>query len=538
MKIAVIVLNYRTPELTIECIGSLASEVDSTVDVVVVDNHSDDGSAERIAEAMELNGWDAWATLVRSPVNGGFGAGNNIGIRAVRADAYLLLNSDTLVRPGAIAAMRDALLQRPDVGMIGPCLVDGNGALDHTFFRSLNPVAEFLRAAHTGPLSRLLHRYDMLLPVPNHAIEADWLAFAAVLIRREVFEQIGLLDEGYFMYFEDVDYCRRARNAGWKIMYWPHAEVLHYKGGSSHVTDENELRRRAPRYYYESRSRYFTKFFGRRGLWMANGFWCLGRCVSFPRELLGSSMPQHREREGLDIWIRATSRVRDGDQGTASGSTPPSHAEPTPSGESNENPPDIDLPALLREDYETHGRSLTEPGFWAVALHRLGNARMSVRHKPLRAPLSVAYSMAFNGINWLWGIELPYTVRLGRRVRIWHHGGIVVNARSIGSDVHLRHNTTLGVARRDQLEKRPIVGDRVDVGVGACILGAVTVGDDAVIGANSVVVRDIPAGCVAVGAPARPIELKPSEQAALDPARGRLRLHRVDPKGRRASKAG
>lgn len=532
MKIAVIVLNYRTPELTLECMASLANEVDSTMQVIVVDNASGDGSAERIGQAIVDRGWEAWATLVRSPVNGGFGAGNNLGMRAISADAYLLLNSDTLVRPGAIAGMRDALRQRPDVGMVGPCLVDARGDQDLTFFRSLRPITELLRAAHTGPLTRMLKRYDMLLPEPDHALEVDWLAFAAVLIRREVVEQVGLLDEGYFMYFEDVDYCRRVRDAGWKILFWPHTQIIHYKGGSSRVTDDAEIRRRAPRYYYESRSRYFTKYYGKRGLWMANAFWCLGRCVSWPRETLGTLTPQHREREALDIWIhprkpvtsRAASRV----------ATDPE----TSADDGNNNPPDIGLLDLLAEDLRTHDGRLSEPGFWAIALHRLGNARMAVRSRVLRAPLSAAYRVAANSVNRLWGIELPHSVQLGRRIRIWHHGGIVLNARAIGNDCHVRHNTTLGVARRDQVQHKPVVGDRVDIGVGSCILGAVTVGDDAVIGANSVVVRDIPPGSVAIGAPARPLDARigSSTRDVRDPAR--LRLRRLDGVSRPASRTG
>jgi len=180
----------------------------------------------------------------------------------------------------------------------------------------------------------------------------------------------------------------------------------------------------------------------------------------------------------------------------------PSHAAPIPDGSLNANPEGIGLLALIAEDFRTHDSKLTEPGFWAVAVHRLGNARMAVK-RPFRAPLSAAYQTGFVLTNLVFGIELPYTTRLGRRVRFWHHGGIVISARAIGDDVHIRHNTTLGIARRADLEARPIIGDRVDIGVGACILGAVTVGDDALIGANSVVVDDVPKGATAVGAPAR-----------------------------------
>jgi serine O-acetyltransferase len=190
-------------------------------------------------------------------------------------------------------------------------------------------------------------------------------------------------------------------------------------------------------------------------------------------------------------------------QGPMPEERPPSHDAPFPKGDSNENPRDISLLALLAEDYRTHDRDLFEAGFWAVVVHRFGNARMGIRSRLLRAPFSILYKLMFTAVNWLWGINLPYNTRLGRRVRIWHHGGIWLGARAIGDDVHIRHNSTFGVLNRSELDAKPIIGNRVDVGVGACILGAVTVGDDCVIGPNSVVIRDLPPGSVVMGVPAR-----------------------------------
>jgi serine O-acetyltransferase len=187
---------------------------------------------------------------------------------------------------------------------------------------------------------------------------------------------------------------------------------------------------------------------------------------------------------------------------------PPSHDQPLPEGDRNENPPELGLLALVAEDYRTHDRKLLEPGFVAIAVHRFGNARMGVRPALLRAPLTLLYRLMFTLVNWLWGIDLSYTVRLGRRVRIWHHGGMVLGARAIGDDVHIRHNTTFGVLNRRELQGKPIIGNRVDIGVGACILGAVTVGDDSVIGPNSVVLRDLPPGSVVMGIPARQAVLR------------------------------
>jgi serine O-acetyltransferase len=187
---------------------------------------------------------------------------------------------------------------------------------------------------------------------------------------------------------------------------------------------------------------------------------------------------------------------------------PPSHDAPLPRGDRNQNPSGIGLLGLIAEDYRTHDRKLLEPGFLAIAVHRFGNARMGVRARLLRAPLSLVYHLAYTVVSWVWGIDLSYTVRLGRRVRIWHHGGIVLGARAIGDDVHIRHNTTFGVLNRQDLNGKPIIGNRVDIGVGACVFGPVTVGDDSVIGANSVVLRHVPPGSVVMGVPARQATLK------------------------------
>ncbi len=187
--------------------------------------------------------------------------------------------------------------------------------------------------------------------------------------------------------------------------------------------------------------------------------------------------------------------------------------EPPPlnPGTRNLNPPGIGFLALLLEDWRTYDHDLFEPGFWTVALHRFGNWRMSFRFKLVRAPLTLIYVFLGRLAELIGGIHLPYTVQLGRRVRIWHHGGIVLHARSIGDDVHIRHNTTFGIATRDRGRAIPTIEDRVDIGCGACVLGDVTIGHDSLIGANAVVVTDIPPYSTAVGIPARVIKQSPPD---------------------------
>ncbi len=176
---------------------------------------------------------------------------------------------------------------------------------------------------------------------------------------------------------------------------------------------------------------------------------------------------------------------------------------PLSRGDRNENPPGIGLWKLLREDLQTHDGNPFEQGFWAVSVHRFGNWRMAFRWKIVRAPLTLVYLFLFKVVEWTCGITLPYTTKLGRRVRLWHHSGMILHARSIGDDVHIRHNTTFGVLRRGENTAIPSIGDRVEIGCGVSVLGGVRVGSGAVIGAHSLVLCSIPDGATAVGAPAR-----------------------------------
>jgi serine O-acetyltransferase len=157
----------------------------------------------------------------------------------------------------------------------------------------------------------------------------------------------------------------------------------------------------------------------------------------------------------------------------------------------------------LREDWIAHERDWTRPGFRAVATHRFGNWRMRIGPKLLRAPFSALYRVLYRRARNVYGIELPYTVRLGRRVVFEHQSGIVVHgAAVIGDDCVIRQGVTLGNRYRQRSDDAPRLGSGVCVGAGAAVLGAVTIGDRATIGANAVVLHDVPAGATVAGSPA------------------------------------
>jgi serine O-acetyltransferase len=174
-------------------------------------------------------------------------------------------------------------------------------------------------------------------------------------------------------------------------------------------------------------------------------------------------------------------------------------------GKRNMNPADIGFWSLVAEDFRTNNKSFFSQGFWVLFWHRFGNWRMSVRGRIFRAPLTLVYLSMTKLGEWLAGIYLPYTVTVGRRVKLEHFGGMILVADSIGDDVIIRQNTTFGIASVDELEAWPSIGNRVDIGAGVVVVGKIHIGEGAIIGANSVVVRDVPSEAVVAGNPARVI---------------------------------
>lgn len=174
---------------------------------------------------------------------------------------------------------------------------------------------------------------------------------------------------------------------------------------------------------------------------------------------------------------------------------------------------DADLLAILKEDYVAHRRDWTRPGFRAIAVYRFGVWRMGVRPKLLRAPLSILYRWMFRHVRNHYGIEIPYSAKIGRRVIVEHQSGIVIHGMSqVGDDCVIRQGVTLGVRTEDRNDEAPILGARVSIGAGAKILGRIRVGDDAKIGANAVVLHDVPPGAAVGGIPARVLKSQNTER--------------------------
>jgi GT2 family glycosyltransferase len=267
-RLHVIVLNYRTADLTVGCLQSLVDEVKTVpgTHVTVVDNASSDGSVEKISAAIQQAGWD-WVTFMPLEVNGGYAFGNNVGIRAALDSAtpppyILLLNPDTLVRPGALKALVDFMDAHPQVGIAGSRLEDLDGTPQHSAFRFPSIWSEFDQGLRLGIVSRLLSKWWIAPPISEVACETEWVAGASMIVRREVFETVGLMDEKYFLYFEEMDFCLAVHRAGWPCWYVPDSRVVHFVGQSSGITDTKRQPKRRPTYWFDSRRRYFVKNYG------------------------------------------------------------------------------------------------------------------------------------------------------------------------------------------------------------------------------------------------------------------------------------
>lgn len=310
-RLAIVILNYRTAKLVIDCLESLAGQIDPESDrIVIVDNASNDDSVSVIDAYIQSQDLAHSIHLITASNNGGFSAGNNFGIQLVQAELYLLLNSDTLVRPGAVAELVSAAQSHPEIGMFAPRLEWPDGTPQHSCFPVRIPSHEFFDSAGTGAIEKVLGHKGYALPISDAPSYAEWVSFAAVLVRRNVFERIGMLDAGFFMYFEDMDFCYRARQAGFEILYWPESRIVHLRGGSSPVKSLTSQRSRPPSYWYASRTRYYAKHFGTIGLWRTNLYWHLGRLISGTREVLRLKKPHTNRSQWRDIWINAWHPMR------------------------------------------------------------------------------------------------------------------------------------------------------------------------------------------------------------------------------------
>jgi GT2 family glycosyltransferase len=270
LDLAIIIVNYNTCALLRDCLRSVfASQGDFSYRVVVVDNASADGSAEMVRHEFPQ------VDLIASPVNGGYPYGNNVGLRQAgfqdqtpvgSAPRFaLLLNPDTVVPPTALRDMLAFCDARPDCGVAGPKLIRPDGSLDLACRRSFpTPAVSFYRMVGLSrlfPRNPRFGRYNLTYLSPDVQIELDSVVGAFMLVRGQAICQVGLLDETFFMYGEDLDWAFRIKAAGWKVWYNPAVTVLHYKEAASQHSDKARYE------FYRAMAIFYRKHYAAQTPW-------------------------------------------------------------------------------------------------------------------------------------------------------------------------------------------------------------------------------------------------------------------------------
>jgi N-acetylglucosaminyl-diphospho-decaprenol L-rhamnosyltransferase len=282
MKLLVVIVSYRVTELTIDCLRSLSGVIDEVegTRVVVCENGTGGDAEERLRRAIAENGWDARVDLTAIFPNRGFTGGNNAVIRPVLRAAdppeyILLLNADTIVLEHALDTLVEFMDDHPNAGIAGSLLLSPARTPQGSPFRFPGIASELDRGLRLGIISRLLSPWSIAMPKSQEPCRVDWVAGASMILRRTMLEQIGLLDEGLYTYFDDPDICLRAMRAGWETWYVPESRVVHLEGATTGVTGQGPPRRR-PAYLHQARRRYFLKNYGACYTMLADAAFLIG----------------------------------------------------------------------------------------------------------------------------------------------------------------------------------------------------------------------------------------------------------------------
>jgi len=254
--VSCVVVSWNVRDLLRRCLRSLldGTEVPPGREIIVVDCASSDGSADMVRQEFGS------VRLIAATDNLGYARGNNTGLALARGRYFMVLNPDTEMVGDPLGFLAAYLDEHPEVGAAGPQLCYPDGSLQSSRRRFPTLLTAFWESTllhQWFPDNRFAHRYHVLDRPPTVIQPVDWLVGAALMIRRTAWERVGPFDEGYFMYFEELDWCRRCRDAGWQIHYVPQAQIIHHEGKSS----EQVAAARAIR-FQRSKVRYFSRYHG------------------------------------------------------------------------------------------------------------------------------------------------------------------------------------------------------------------------------------------------------------------------------------
>lgn len=291
MNLIIIIVNYKTADMLIRCLESLESLIRAQqLHIIISDNCSPDNSVFKLSQFIEEQDLQELVTLLELPENGGFSYGNNAAIKSAMeqqadVDYFWLLNPDTIVSEANLSNIEQLFAAQPKAGIIGTKQISiESGEQVSAAFNMLSPLTEFLLAAKNGYLFRA---FSQATPSAFQAIETsqcDWVSGASFFVRRELLDNIGLMDEHFFLYFEEIDFCLRANKAGWQVWYEPSVSIVHEDNSSTGV---HTVTSRRPAFWYDSRRYFYLKHYGVWGLIRADLGWLVGRMSLLTRKMLG-----------------------------------------------------------------------------------------------------------------------------------------------------------------------------------------------------------------------------------------------------------
>lgn len=275
MDLSILIVNYNTRELTLDALRSVyRSQTNYTFEVILIDNHSTDGSVEAIKEEFPQ------VKIIENQENVGFAKANNQGIRRAAGRYILLLNSDTIIQPATLEIMLRFMDQHPNIGASGCKVVLPDGSLDKACRRGFpTPSASFYYAfglAKLFPHVPKFNQYQLSYLDPDDDYPVDCLVGAFMLVRREVIDHVGMLDEDFFMYGEDVDWCYRIKKAGWEIYYYPKTSIIHYKGAG-----KKRKSRKVVYEFHRAMILFHRKHYQKSYSWLVNGLVYAGVGLKF-----------------------------------------------------------------------------------------------------------------------------------------------------------------------------------------------------------------------------------------------------------------
>lgn len=277
MSVLAVIVNYRTPTMTMDAVEALFASLENQDDLraVVVDNDSQNGSLEQMRSHIKASTHADRVDVVASDHNGGLGYGLNIAIRqALDSPAvpeyFFLINSDAFPDPGAVDHLVEFMDEHSDAGIVGGHIHDGQTY--PSAFRFPTLASELEGSLRLGFVSSLLRRWIVSIRLPQEAQPVDWVSGSCMMCRSTMFQDIGMFDEQFFLFFEETDLCKRARDAGWLTYCEPASKIRHIGGVSTGETAAS----RVPDCWFASRQRYFRKHHGTLYLWAANVIWVTG----------------------------------------------------------------------------------------------------------------------------------------------------------------------------------------------------------------------------------------------------------------------